>query len=96
MLNVLNVIEKLYIQVNAVINGNKTKSKMNPADRVKALSDDNPSSKGAGLVGAGGFVPRRVYKWHHGLFPASRRAGGRGLRATRLPSWIEKILREKK
>ena len=96
MSNVLNVIEKLYVQVNAVIKGNKTKSKMNKADRVKALSDESPSSRGVGLVGAGGFIPRRFYKWYHGLFPASRRAGGRGLRATRLPSWIEKILREKK
>ena len=96
MLNVLNVIEKLYVQVNTVIKGNKTKSKMNKTDRVKALSDVSPSSRGVGLVGAGGFNPRRFYNWHHGLFPASRRAGGRGLRATRLPSWIEKILREKK
>ena len=25
-----------------------------------------------GILGAGGYVPKRFYKWHHGLFPGGK------------------------
>ena len=48
-----------------------------------------------GILGAGGYVPKRFYKWHHGLFPGSRRVGGRGLRPSRFPAWLDSAIRLK-
>lgn len=48
-----------------------------------------------GILGAGGYVPKRFYKWHHGLFPGSRRVGGRGLRPSHFPAWLDNAIRLK-
>ena len=75
-----------YMKKNKVSNDDQMFSKKENPDLIV---DD------VGILGAGGYVPKRFYKWHHGLFPGSRRVGGRGLRPSRFPAWLDSAIRLK-